>query len=931
MQRDETRRNPTEMASTGGEPRGGASAIALLAGRLSRARAAAFVELAWPLLVPLLALTFAFLALAWVGFFALAPIWLRMASVAVFALAVLICLFRLRGLRWPSVEVGLARLDRDSLLLHRPVRTATDRLGNGGDDPTTVALWRLHQARAEARLSEVKVTPPKPEIARRDPNAWRFAAFLAAFAAFFVAGPEWEGRLLSAFDWTTPSVAPAPPRIDAWIDPPAYTGRPPIFLSRADRQPGDGVPIAVPVGSTLVLRATPADGISIDKSGALEAKEPAKDEAGKSQPGAAKAASAAPSGSLEQRFTIAGDGGVSIRDGGREIVGYKLKSIPDLVPRVEILGTERTAKGDGLTLRYRVEDDYGIVSGESVFEPLPSTQPTKDGKPRRTLGEAPKLPLSVPATSGTPAEGEASADLSEHPWAGAKVRLQLKVKDDLGQVGVSQPVEVVIPQKPFSEPLAKALVEQRRAIVMNPDDKLRPMIALDALLTEPEAFGTSVAVYTGLKIAASRLKAARSDQQLQDVADWLWEMALQIEDGGLSKAEKALRAAQERLREAIERGASPDEIKRLAEDLKRAMDRYMREFAEKNRNGKQNAERDPNAKMLSQDDLRKILEKIEELTRNGQLAEAQRLLEKLNEMMRNLQTAEGGGGDGQDQRNDELSQQADELDKLTRDEQRLRDRTYREGQERQRGQQQGQGQQSQQGRQGGRQQGQQSQSGRGQQGQRQQGQGQQGQQGQQGPGQQGQGQQGQNQGQGSQPGDGQLSQDGGGGTLENRQQRLREQLGRLQRRLKELGAEGEDSLADAEQAMRDSEQALKNGQNGQAVDSQGKALDSLRKGARNLAQQLQKGDGSDQAEGTDQAGRPNGAAQGLDPLGRSPADRNAAQNGGQNNARLNADGRGGGTIEERARAVLDELRRRLGEPYRPQVELDYFERLLRGN
>ena len=916
--------------------------------RLMGARAALLVEAVWPLVVPVLALILCFLALAWLGLFTVLPIWLRIGVVAVFGVALLFALAAFRQLSLPDDRMGRARLDRDSGLKHRPVVAASDQLGNGAEDATTAALWRLHQAQAERQLASVRVKRPRPDVARRDPVAWRYASLLAAFAAFFVAGPEWQGRLLAAFDWQTPPVPQVPPRIDAWVDPPSYTGRAPIFLSRAEKPDAPDQKIAVPVGSTIVVRVTPPDGMSIETNGQFEAKT-AEAKTAEAKTVEAKATDAKPSApvrpaqkpavagaaptSLEQRYTVAGDGSVTVRSGSRVISSYALSAIPDKAPSVAFLGLERATKGDGLTLKYRVEDDYGVAGGVATFEALPG----KDGSAHRTLGEAPSIALVIPGTSGAPAEAEVSADLSDHPWAGTKVRIKLSVKDDPGQVGESAPAEVVIPQRPFSNPLAKALVEQRRSIVMNPDERQRPLIALSALMSEPEAFETSLAVYTGLKIASTRLHAARSDAQLLDVADWLWGMALEIEDGGLSKAEKELRAAQERLREAIDRGASPDEIKRLAEDLKRAMDRYMREFAQKNRNDKQNqAQRDPNAKTLNQDDLRKILEKIEELTKNGQFAEAQRLLEKLNEMMKNLQTAEGGGGDGQDQRSSDLDKQADELDKLTRDEQRLRDRTYREGQERQRGQQQGQngqgGQQQGQPRQGSRQQGQQ----QGQQGQRggqQNGQGQKGQSQQgQGQGQQGQGQQGQGQGQGQNDQTAEGDQGGtGGGTLENRQQRLRDQLGQLQRRLKELGAEGEQGLGEAEDAMRDSERALREGQNGQAVDSQGRALDGLRKGARGLAQQLQKsGEGRDQALGEDQPGRLPNSAQ-TDPLGRNPLDRGNAQNGGQNDGRLNADGRGGGTIEERARAVLDELRRRLGEATRPQIELEYVERLLRGN
>ena len=50
--------------------------------------------------------------------------------------------------------------------------------------------------------------------------------------------------------------------------------------------------------------------------------------------------------------------------------------------------------------------------------------------------------------------------------------------------------------------------------------------------------------------------APRQDRpELLDVADLMWEMALRLEDGDLSQAERDLRAAQQQLREALERGA----------------------------------------------------------------------------------------------------------------------------------------------------------------------------------------------------------------------------------------------------------------------------------------------------------------------------------------------------------------------------------------
>ena len=51
-------------------------------------------------------------------------------------------------------------------------------------------------------------------------------------------------------------------------------------------------------------------------------------------------------------------------------------------------------------------------------------------------------------------------------------------------------------------------------------------------------------------------KSGPTDEQLRETADYMWEMALSIEDGDLSAAEKRLRQAQEALQQALENNAS---------------------------------------------------------------------------------------------------------------------------------------------------------------------------------------------------------------------------------------------------------------------------------------------------------------------------------------------------------------------------------------
>ena len=152
---------------------------------------------------------------------------------------------------------------------------------------------------------------------------------------------------------------------------------------------------------------------------------------------------------------------------------------------------------------------------------------------------------------------------------------------------------------------------------------------------------------------------------------------------------------------------------------------------------------------------------------------------------------------------------------------------------------------------------------------------------------------------------------------------LRQQLEQLQKQMKDLGLNGEKGFDEAQQAMKDAEQALGDGKRGndRAVDAQGRALQGLQQGARGLQGQMAQGQGQGEGQqpGETGMGRSDGTADGTepDPLNRS---RNANDMTG-----LDA----GEGLAERARQVLEELRRRLGDRLRPQEEKDYLERLLR--
>ena len=145
------------------------------------------------------------------------------------------------------------------LLPHRPATAIADRMAPEAGDPFAVALWRAHLERALRAAHALKAGTPVPQVAARDPYALRGLIAVLVVATFFAAGGERTKRIAAAFDWRG-VVTPANFRIDAWVTPPAYTGRPPLILPGL--QPGEqsvaraGAPVTVPAGSTLVVRST---------------------------------------------------------------------------------------------------------------------------------------------------------------------------------------------------------------------------------------------------------------------------------------------------------------------------------------------------------------------------------------------------------------------------------------------------------------------------------------------------------------------------------------------------------------------------------------------------------------------------------------------------------------------------------------------------
>jgi hypothetical protein len=200
---------------------------AQLARLIARARANLAAERILPALWPALGFAGVYLSLSLFGLFAFVPWVLQALLLAATITAIGLSLDgAFAGFAWPTWKDGARRLEERSGLKHRPVSESLDRLI--GEDPFALELWQLHQARALA-LGGLSVGWPAPDLRGRDPRHLRYGVLLLLAASLAVAGASWRTRLIGAFD----SGAGAAVTLDAWVEPPAYTGLPPLYLPPA--------------------------------------------------------------------------------------------------------------------------------------------------------------------------------------------------------------------------------------------------------------------------------------------------------------------------------------------------------------------------------------------------------------------------------------------------------------------------------------------------------------------------------------------------------------------------------------------------------------------------------------------------------------------------------------------------------------------------
>jgi tetratricopeptide (TPR) repeat protein len=286
-----------------------------------------------------------------------------------------------------------------------------------------------------------------------------------------------------------------------------------------------------------------------------------------------------------------------------------------------------------------------------------------------------ELPLSQ--TNAKQARETVYRDLTADPYAGLEVEVTLEARDGAGNIAHSTPVRFTLPARIFTNPLARALIEQRQNLSLSPSGRNTAMRALDALTLAPDKFfdEKSMPVYVGMRAAYWGLKNARHQSDIAHVQDLLWQMAMALERGGLSSAAEELRQLQQMISQALAQGAPQAVIDALLQRYQQALNKYLQMLAQNPPPSDQKIP--PGSKVMKPQDLQALLKAIQQLSQMGDREHAQQLLAMLQSLLENLHMTAGPGGSAQDQQTNKTLQG---LSDLMGKQRQLMDKTFREQQ-----------------------------------------------------------------------------------------------------------------------------------------------------------------------------------------------------------------------------------------------------------
>lgn len=558
-------------------------------------------------------------------------------SLFVFALVIILTIRGVFTYSWPTREVATESLDNTSEV--RPMSSLSDR--TVAPSPDAEMLWRVHREQLREKASELR--PPKltAQWNKVDRLRLRFVLPLILFVSALTAGHQTVPRINESLRPDLGVLFGAHTvKFEAWINPPEYTGKAPIFLSHVANE------VRVPIGSHLVVRSEAPSPPTLVLEGEEETRLKFSSVTGRNF---------AIEATLDKETTASFDWW-----GKRQ--SWKISLTPDHPPSVEFSEVPTATLNDRTQFSYKTSDDYGVTSLAIEFSRVDSDN--------EQYSEV--ISINLPAEPSKELADTVTLDLTRHRWAGLEVNARLISTDYRDQVTVSEPHKFMLPENLFLQPMAQAAQEVRTLILREtgkyseshsedispsfedsinvsdsngldnaPFDVSKAADMLLALTFSPRTTFNDKAIYLALKHALSQIESANSIAEAESVEDILWSAALRAEYGSAADALKAFQSARRALEQALRDGASESRVKRLLEAFKTAAeDLVAARIAEGRARGPQPGRSDTDQETnesFGQQDFRDMLEALEEFSETGATESARKALDQVSDFLENLE------------------------------------------------------------------------------------------------------------------------------------------------------------------------------------------------------------------------------------------------------------------------------------------------------
>lgn len=619
--------------------------------------AAVVAERLWNTFWPVISLVFVFAALALTGLLFAFGNDGHLAISGIFCAATLLLTFRrARAFHFPSASDIDRRIEQENGLTHRPLEAVRDRpvVGTKGD---ARILWEKHLLQLRDKIRNLSPVKPQSRVPTEDRFSLRHGAMLVLLIGLVVAGEKTPARLQQAFEPSPPAFAVAEKSLglDAWIVPPEYTSKATVFLTRSEEgiKRGEQEPVTVPANSVIKIRLS-----------------------GKGTPprifwqetrvGVEQAADK----SFIADITANRSGILIIKQGLRTVGTWRIGVMQDRPPEITLEIISKTAQAS-TKIGFGAADDYGITR-------LTATLVPEGALAEKAKGQNLVIDMPPPTENGLFYHIE---DFSSHIYAGMQVGIRLTAQDAAGNETITETQTTVLPERKFQSAAARALITERKRLFWFDNDLTRRITgdALAAIANEPQIYKGDIVVFLSLASAVRRLGYDGDAESVESVINLLWDVALKIEDGGLSLAARELREALQQLSERLkDKKTSDAEIRELADAAQEKMLAYMQalasELQQRMNEGKRMPEMPPEIaeRLMQRIDMSEIMRQLEDIAKGGDREQMQKMAEFMQRALDNIDSQEMQAMQEQQQK---AMEGLKELSEIIEQQQKLMDET----------------------------------------------------------------------------------------------------------------------------------------------------------------------------------------------------------------------------------------------------------------